>query len=390
MAQIPQVSPGDLITAAQYNALIDVVNTSVLRIEALEAGTGPTAGLAITQLIPGGPYRVGDTLQILGQNFQFTIGAHRVYFNSTQVLSFLPTSTDSRLEFVIPNVPGVLEQGTTVSLVVLNQTQSVTNSIVLRPRLTTLQGSVLVSWQGVDPVEITAGSDATFEYTIESRTNNRATWTIVPTVDVAGNNTPWINALRVLDQNSVNLPSRQIVDLDPGETRTFFVRLAPVPSGTDGTSFGLSATANAGGLSGPSGVHPFTVGAETPLPDTTITPNFVPDFSGGALVGSTLTVPAAQSRQLVLDVELTVAGDYTVTRTMGGGAQNWTITTFFGTDETPHVDPSDLINETGSTTPRLRYTVAATSSSTNGTVTFTIVRDGQPNSNSITLNLVRG
>src|SRR4051812_36923367 len=101
--QLQHVSPGDLITAADFNDFIDVLNTSVARIEALEAGVQPGTGLAITQLIPGGPYRVGDTLQILGRNFQFTIGAHRVFFNSTQVLNFLPTSTDSKLEFVIPN-----------------------------------------------------------------------------------------------------------------------------------------------------------------------------------------------------------------------------------------------------------------------------------------------
>jgi hypothetical protein len=391
MAQpIQHVNPGDLITAAEFNLFIDVLNTSVARIEALEAGVQPGSGLAITQLIPGGPYRVGDTLQILGRNFQFTIGAHRVFFNSTQVLSFLPTSTDSRLEFVIPTVPGVQEQGTSVSLVVVNQTESVTNNVILRPRISNLQGTVLVAWQGVDPATPVPGQNATFRYTIQSQTNNRATWTIVPIVDVASNNAAWNAALRVLNENQVDLPSRQIVDLNPGETRTFFVRLAPVPSGTNNVTFGLSATATAEGISGPSGVHPFTVGTATQPPDTTITPTLIPDFSSGALSGSTLTVPGGQNRQVAVDVNYTVAGSYSVVRTFGTGTNGWTITTVAGTNEAPTVTASDLA-ATGSVTRRLRYVVAAGPGNdvTNGQVTFTITRSGQANSNSITLNLVR-
>lgn len=389
MAQLIQhVTAGELITAVKFNGLIDVLNTSVARIEALEAGVQPGTGLAITQLIPGGPYRVGDTLQILGRNFQYTIGGHRVFFNSTQVLSFLPTSTDSRLEFVIPTVPGVLEQGTTVSMVVVNQTESVTNSIILRPRVSNLQGSVLVAWQAIDPATPTPGQNATFRYTIQSQTNNRATWSIVPIIDVATNNAAWNAALRVLNESQVELPSRQIPDLDPGETRTFFVRLAPVPTGTNGVSFGLSATATAEGIFGPSGVRPFTVGTATVPIDISITPTLIPDFSAGALSGSTLTVPGGQMRQVAVDVNYTVIGDYTVTRTLGGGANGWTIGIVAGTDETPNVAASDLA-ATGSTNQRLRYTVTAGTGATNGQMTFTITRNGQPISNGITLNLVR-
>ena len=113
-------SPGDIVSASAFNIMVDTINDALLRLQALEAGTSVGNGLAITQLIPAGPFRIGDTLQILGQSFQFAAGAARVFFNATQVLSLLPTSTDSRLEFVIPTVPGVVETGSTVDLVVLN------------------------------------------------------------------------------------------------------------------------------------------------------------------------------------------------------------------------------------------------------------------------------
>jgi len=388
--QLTHVNPGDLITAMQFNALIDVVNLSVVRIEALEAGALPSTGLAITQLIPDGPYRVGDTLEILGRNFQYSIGATRVFLNTTQVFNLLPTSTDSRLQFVIPSVPGVLEQGTTVELVILNQTESVSRQITLKPRLSALQGSVLVTWLDVDPATIIEDQPATFGYRIESRTNNRATWLISPVIDVATNAAAWTAALRVLDAGENEIPSRQIVDLNPGEQRNFYIRLAPVPDGTDGVSFGLSVTATADGISGPSGVQPFTVGTATVPPDTTITPNLIPDFSGGALVGSTLTVPGGQNRQVAVDATFTVAGTYNITRPISAGTTGWTATPVIGTVESVPVTAADLA-ATGSITKRFRYIIAATSTATatGGRIEFSLQRSGETSSRSITLNLVR-
>jgi len=371
----------------QFNALIDVINTSVLRIEALEAGVQPGTGLAITQLVPDGPYRVGDTLEVLGRNFQYSIGATRVFLNSTQVFTILP-STDSRLQFVIPPVPGVLEQGTLVDLVILNQTESVTRPITLKPRLSALQGSVLVTWLDVDPTTIEENQPATFGYRIESRTNNRATWLISPVIEVATNAAAWNAALRVLDEDETEIPSRQIVDLDPGERRNFFVRLAPVPDGTDGDEFGLSVTARADGISGPSGIESFTVGSATVPPDTTISLNLIPDFSGGALVGSTLTVPGGQNRQVAIDATFTVAGTYNVTRALSTGTTGWTLTPVIGTLESIPVTAAELA-ATGSVTKRVRYIVAATTSAVAGRVEFTFQRTGQTSSRSITLNLVR-
>lgn len=388
MPAIPDtVKPGDIITADLFNRIIALLNAHDAQ---LAAGTGPGAGLAINQLVPAGPYRVGDTLQIFGQNFEFTLGATRVFLNATQVINLLATSTDTRLEFAIPEVPGVVEGGTSVDLVLLNRTDSVTRPIVLRPRSVPLQGNVLLNWLGVTPAGVPAGQNVSFRYRIESRTNLRATWQILPVVDVAANAAAWNDALRVLDAFGNNLPSRQIVDLDPGAAREFVVALQPLPAGTANTAFGLSVTATAGGLTGLSGTQPFVVGAIGPQPDPSFTATLIPDFSGGALVDSTLTVAGGGNRQVGIDLALTVAGNYTITRTLSAGATGWTVANFIGTADAFTVTAAELA-ATGSTSRRMRYTVSATATaSTPGSqVQFVIQRNGQTTRNSVGLSLVR-
>jgi hypothetical protein len=133
--QISHVRPGDLILATDWNVLVDTLNSALIRIEALENVGGR---LTITQVIPSGPIRVGDTLRVMGTNFQFMIGATRVFFRgaqtSTQVLTLAPTSTDTLLEFTVPNITEATEAGTAITLEVTNRNESVTWQLVVRPR----------------------------------------------------------------------------------------------------------------------------------------------------------------------------------------------------------------------------------------------------------------
>lgn len=386
--QLAHVSPGDLITASTFNGLVDALNGALLRIEALEAGQAPTAGLSIAQLVPDGPYRIGDTLQILGSNFQFGIGASRVFLNATQVFNLLPTSGDSRLEFVIPSVPGVLEAGTEVELVVMNQNETVTRPIRLLPRQNPLQGTIVLEYLSVDPLEIRAGAQATFRYRIASRTNNRATWTINPQIQVAVNAAAWNAQLRVLNSESAELPSRQIA-LEPGESREFLVRIQTVPAGSDGVQFGLIANAGSGNIGGSSGARQFTVGEEAEQPDATITLTPIPAFSQGALVGNTLTVPTGQSRVLGATAELTIAGTYSITREVLDGASGWTVSQSGGTATSYTITAQDLAGD-GVAARTLRYAIQpSAAASASAQLRITVQRQGEPLSQSIIVNLVR-
>jgi hypothetical protein len=385
---LTQVQPGDLITAADWNTLVDAINSAFARIEALEAGAQAGIGLAITQLVPAGPYRIGDALQILGRNFQFSIGAARVFLNATQVLNLLPTSTDSRLEFVIPAVPGVVEAGTPVDMVVLNQTESVSQQITLRPRQTPLQGNVTVEYLSVTPTTVTAGQPATFNYRIQSGTNNRATWSINPQVSVATNAAAWNAQLRVLDASGSEIASRQI-DLDPGQQRNFSIQIATVPAGTSGVQFGLSVNVSANGITGSSGIRQFTVGTADVPPDSTITLALQPALSFGALVGSTLTVPGGQSRDLAIAAQFTVSGTYNITRTVLGTATGWTVTPISGTPNSYTISNQDLA-ATGRAERLMRFSVAAAATATaNAELEIRVQRTGQTAFRSVVVDLVR-
>lgn len=386
-SQLQRVNPGDIISAPAWNSIVDALNDALLRIQTLEAGSAPGTGLAISQLLPPGPYRIGDSLQILGQNFQFAAGAARVFLNATQVLNLLPSSTDSQLNFLIPTVPGVLETGTVVDLIVLNQNQTVTRQVTLRPRLSPLQGNLTIEWQSVTPATVVPGQPAVFAYRVTSGTNNAATWALTAAVDVAANAAAWNSQLRVLDPQGNELNPRQIA-LEPGQQVTLQVQIPNVPAVANGTSFGVTLSASASTITGSSGIRQFVVGTATAPPDQSMSLATVPAFSQGALVGNTLTVPGAQNRVLVISATLSVAGTYTVARTVQGGAAGWSIALDDGTTDSFQINPADL---SGGTTQRLlRYRVAATATAAaNAQIQIQVQRQGNTASRSIVLNTVR-
>lgn len=377
-----RVRPGDVISSELLNRVIALLNEH----DALLA-SGPVAtGLAITQLLPAGPYRVGDSLHILGNHFQFSIGAARVFFNGTPAAGFSSNSSDSHLELVIPSVPGVTESGTNVELVVHNQSESTSRTIVLRPLQNPLQGNVLVEWQSVNPATVVPASAATFVYRITSGTNNRASWDINPQVSVATNLALWNSQLSVRDANGVELVPRQIT-LDPGQQADFQIRIGTVPPGTNGVSFGLTVDVSSGPIFGSSGSRQFVVGTATPPPDNTITLTPVPLFSAGALLGNTLTVPGGGSRDLVIAADLTVAGTYNVTRNPIG--TGWAINLDEGTQDSFVITAANL-GGSGTTQRLLRYSVAATAAAAStAQLEISVQRQGNAAVRSRTINAVR-
>jgi hypothetical protein len=387
MAAIPDtVQPGQIISSDLFNRIIALLNQH----DALLAATGSTtpSGLLVTQLVPPGPYRVGDTLTVLGQNFQFGIGAARVFLNGTQVPQLLPGSNDTRLDFVIPPVPGVVEAGTTVDLVVLNQTQSATRQIVLRPIQNPLQGIATVEWQSANPATPVPNAQASFTYRITSGTNNRATWSINAQVDVAANLNLWVAQMSVRDNNGNLLNPAEVV-LDPGQFVDVQVRFASIPNNTNGVTFGVTVGVTAGPISASSGIRQFTVGTAIVPPDTSMTLSTLPIFSAGALVGNTLTVPGGQSRILAINADFTVAGNYTVTRSVLGGATGWAVNLDSGTIDNITINANDL-TANGHTQRVLRYSVAATGAATTpAQIQVSIQRQGNPGSRAIALNTVR-
>lgn len=381
---LDHVRPGDIISAADWNLLVDSINDAMLRIHALESGAGGS-GLAIEQLVPPGPYRIGDTLQIFGRDFQFAAGATRVFFNATQAFTISPLSTDTRLELTIPTVPGVQEAGTTVELIVSNQSQSVTRQILLRPRENPLQGSVSVEWQSVTPSTILPGQPAVFVYRVRSATNNAATWDLTPTVQVAANAAAWTAQLRMLDAQGNVLNPRQVT-LPAGQQVDVQVQIQSVPAGTNGTNFSLSLAAASGGIVGSSGLRQFTVGTPIQPPDTAITLSTIPALSPG-LSGDTITVPSGSFRDLAISAEFTTPGSntYNIQISVVNAATGWTF------ERTQGTLASYTVNVSGApVTQLLRYRVSATAAAvTPAQIQIQVQRQGSTSMRTLVLNVVR-
>lgn len=391
MAQIiQQAKPGDLITAQDWNELVDAVNSALIRIAALEAGSEPGIGLAVTELNPDGPYHVGDRLQVIGRNFDYTTGANRVFINTTQVLNILPSSSDFLLEFDIPSVPGLAQGGSQVDLIIMNETESVTWQIILRPRQSPLQGIVTVEYLSVTPTTIVENQAVTFAYRITSGTNNSATWSLNPQIAVASNSAAWNSQLSIVNESGNPIPSGQIT-LDPGQSQEIGVRIGTVPTGTDGVQFGLSLTAQAESITGTSGIRQFTVGTEDIPPDETITLAPQPAASSpGALEGSNFTVPGGMTRTLAIAATFTVAGTYSNTQEIHGSTSGWTISLAPGTPSSYTITSADL-SATGQVQRLMRFNVTATVSAAASTdLEIRLQRSTQTAFRSVVFTLLRG
>lgn len=319
------------------NRILGVLEEHHARLNALEPSE-----LVITGFVPQkGPYRIGDVLEVQGRNFQFSIGATRVFLNAVRVFNLSGSPGDDRLVFEIPPVPGVSEPGTEVALRAENQREQVTVPIVLLPREQELFGDVGLEHVDVDPATIEAGAPATFRYRITSAASAAADFLLAPTIggDVASD--LWESLLEVLDDDLESLPERTI-HLEQGEEKVFFVRLTEVPAVAEGTVFELTVGATAGAVSGSSGAATFTVGEEVVPPDPNIT--LVPDGgeNGAVLAGNTVTLRTGFPGQVRFDARFRAPGRYVLTLNPSTTALGWQITRFFLTPAFYDVEESDL------------------------------------------------
>jgi hypothetical protein len=314
--QPPQ--PGDPITADFAATLVAIAKNHEARLAALE-GTGSSAGKAvvITGLVPAGPVRIGDQLQILGQNFDFSIGAQAVYFDSAAVTSYATGangSSDTRLVVQVPPVANVVESGTDVTLTVANLTTTATRTVTLKPALQAQQGNVYLSYTGVSPTTPAAGAAFNLSYSIRSGALLPAQVTINPTVSVPG----WQGLLRVLDIQSSQIPNGML-SLNPGETKQFSVQILQIPSGTAaGTPFSISVTVSSSGMSGSfDGPRSFSVGTASQQPDSSISlsVNVGDPPSAYNAAANEISLAIGSTATVQLKADFTISGVYDITVT---------------------------------------------------------------------------
>ncbi len=346
MAQLlEKVQRGDIITADMWNLMVDAVNGL------LQAGQ--TSGIQITGLTPAGtsdaPLRIGTLVQVLGRSFGFSVGQSRITFEGdfgTVAVPFsqlLLGSSDSRLAFLMPALPGATAAGITATLRVNNGVADDVRSVVVMPVVINLQGSIIVNWRSdmpsgatnPSPNPITAGQSATFAYTLRSAINMPASFTL--SADIVNASTPvpvgLVSSIQFLNEAPLSGggmgPGSEITDktvqLGKDETRNIYVRIPQVPVSFAGATFQLRVTAGAGGLIG-ADARTFTENAGVAQPD----PNIIisqlsqyvadaetgnPNSSLGQIVGSSIQL--RPHGKAILQFEVTFLQPGTVDVSLG-------------------------------------------------------------------------
>lgn len=103
------VRPGDIISSALINSILDRLADVEGRLADLEqGGTSPTGDVLISNFEPAGGAGVGTPMTIIGMGFVFppmlTNGqpSNQVRLNDTAITAFLFDSSDTRLSFIVP------------------------------------------------------------------------------------------------------------------------------------------------------------------------------------------------------------------------------------------------------------------------------------------------
>jgi hypothetical protein len=310
--QFPRVNPGDVITATQWNSVLDALEDIYSQIGDSTSQTG----VAITGFLPPGPVQVGDALTILGRNFEFSIGAQRIFFGNVQINAFQPGSNDTQLKVLVPTIPGLPDNGQPVTVTAFNRTSNDQRTITVTPIPVPLSGFVDVM-PGTTGVVPTGGGPAEYQFTLTSRMNKTATVAITSILDVG-----W--STQALDQNHVALPAGQL-QLVPFQPATIFVRVTGPANVALSTPFTLTVNVDAGGANrGSSGPIAHAVG----VPDVAQDPNIViQQASSPALQGGIVVVAAGSFATLSVPVTFLATGgvNYTVSVSPVGTVAGWQV-----------------------------------------------------------------
>ena len=367
------VQPGDLIKSTFWNQVLQTMNSFDSRISALEAGGTISNGVTITSVNPSGPVQVGATLQIIGTNFGFTIGATSVTFNGVSVSSFQAGSSDTQLIVVVPNI-NPPQGGVMATLTVANQVNSASTQILVLPLPQPVLGIVQIVPGQPSPSPILAGN-TDFPFVLTSNANLPATYST--TITLTG--PPWQSLVQVLDSSKAPLSNSQ-VPLSPNQPTTIYLRIA-IPTGTTGTAFSLGLSVASGQSSGTSGLNNYTVGQAPPPPDTTIGLTFGSSNPASAVSGQTIQVASGSPATLTFVSTYTVPGTYTISVALLQ-ATNWQAAIIQPAPTSPPssqyvltVAPAQIPSG-GSFTQNLTFALVPEAGATNGQVQFSIQNSG--------------
>jgi hypothetical protein len=233
---LPHVEPGQLITAAWANDVIDEINLIIAQLGSVSSPpdtTPETSGPPVlTSRSPTGNLHIGDTITLIGQNFSPRHdGLTRVNFGGVQVTdsAFLPGTSDTHLRFSVPNVtPGTV----TVKVITPQGTSSNALSVNVLPAVIPNPGDVHID-AAVDPNNPPtppAGGTVQLQWSVDSDTVLADTYTFgINFTEVTPASAVWSATL-----NATQMP------VTPGTPFTVVATISVPSSGS--TKVALTAT----------------------------------------------------------------------------------------------------------------------------------------------------
>lgn len=295
--------------------------------------------LVITKLTPSGtvtdPIITSQPLQIEGGNFRYSVGAQRVSLDGLQITNYDHLlSNDFNLVVNVPKISGLPENGRDMVLRVDNGLDSVSQTVHVAPPEQILQGNVDVLWNdnlniNPNPNPVMAGGGALVGYVLKSRASAQADFVIAATITDVN----WQSELILFDENQDKIDNNMIT-LDQGEERPFYIRIVNIPATAGRDPFRLTVTAQAEQVVG-SNSRVIPIGVPVEPPDNTITVafnTFQAFTAAGGLDTTSNFNPATNTvnlqngsfglLSLVITFEQTAA-IYDVTLARTGGSAGW-------------------------------------------------------------------
>jgi hypothetical protein len=257
--ELQHVSPGQLITTAWANGIVDEINSLQAQLDALGSppSSPPAAGAPLlTSRSPAGNIQVNGLLTLLGQNFS-PLSQARVNFGSLNVTQFLSGSSDTQINVSVPNIP-LGPVGLSVST-----PQGTSNvlaaTVVAAPPPQGGNVHIDVANDPSNPPNPTANTPLQLQWSVASDTINPDTYTFaVEFSDITPAATPW--------SASLNVSEKQVT---PGSPFTV-VATVQVPS-TGSATVVLTATSTTDSTRNTtSSPLILTVGVSTPTSDPRI------------------------------------------------------------------------------------------------------------------------
>ena len=384
---LPNVTPGDVITAAYWNDLVSTLNGLETRVADLE-GVSSNGSLRITQVLPTGVVTAGDTIRISGRKFDFVRGAHSVFFGTTRATNFASGSSDNLLIVQIPDqVNGATPGGASLNLTVGNLTSVATWPMTIKSKPVQPGGGVEFGFLNSNPAAPTVNNPIQYNFRLASLSN--VDLPVLISADLQFPGAP-AGLVEVHDSDG-QLKSDRTIALPAGAAKFIGVKITAVPNVADGTAFALAVTATAPGIQAvTASVPPQSVGHAGEQPDSTIT-----NLTFNRVLDGTASFAAAAAGDTV-DGTVSIPGNAAVTVTIALDTTfaNIPIGNIFN-----YVPSADVVSGAGwSSAPNplvtpIKYTISApgeqqfpgfdinAAASGTAVIRFTLTREGVPTNN---------